>query len=546
QNLQITNSDGALFKLDEFSRIIYSYGLSNISRLNQRKQIEVTFRFESEINDSKSMLEAARDEVTELIASINKPEDIALEVVHDESELNEFYFLMGIAFVLIFMILASVFESLLTPVVMMFTIPLAAVGSFWALILTGNSLFNANSLTGFLILLGVVVNNGIILIDYTNILRRRGWRRTRALMTAGMARVRPILITAITTIVAMFPLAMGKTEYVSKIGASFAITVIGGLAFSTIFTLVFIPTVYSALETALEWLRQLSRKLKVIQIFVFAAVCLLIYTGIDSLLWQFGWLFISLIAIPGFTWFITTSLKQARTDFLDSKEPLTINIRNIVKIYDDYSRFIKEWKKGEQIQKRIGTAKTFSSIKDFNQFTWQLPLLTFMIYFVYFYIDSHTWLFLLSVMIYLYVLFIFKPVVGFLKQYAVKEGKAFYSLIAGMAAGTLLWGFPLFSIRVFHGSGFRTEMSVFIFLCWYLILIVYTTSNKLHREKINIMRLTGRFADVRKQFYRSIGRIPVIGKKKNPFLALEGASFNIETGMFGLLGPNGAGKTTIM
>ncbi|MCK5344113.1 MAG: efflux RND transporter permease subunit, partial [Candidatus Heimdallarchaeota archaeon] len=69
QNLQITNSDGGLFKLDEFSRIIYSYGLSNISRLNQRKQIEVTFRFESEINDSKSMLEAARDEVTELIAS---------------------------------------------------------------------------------------------------------------------------------------------------------------------------------------------------------------------------------------------------------------------------------------------------------------------------------------------------------------------------------------------------------------------------------------------------------------------------------------------
>ena len=195
---------------------------------------------------------------------------------------------------------------------------------------------------------------------------------------------------------------------------------------------------------------------------------------------------------------------------------------------------------------RSGAAKTFSSIKDFNQFTWQLHLLAFMIYFVYFYIDSHTWLFLLSVTVYLYVLFIFKPAVRFLKQYAVKAGKTFYSLIAGTAAGLLLWGFPLFSIRIFHGSGFRTEMLVFIFLCWYLVLIVYTTSNRLHREKINIMRLTGRFADIRKHFYRTIGMIPVIGKKKNPFMALDGASFNIETGMFGLLGPNGAGKTTIM
>ena len=86
------------------------------------------------------------------------------------------------------MILAAVFESLAIPVVLLFSIPLAALGSLIALILTGNSLLNANTLTGFLILLGVVVNNGIILIDYTNILRKRGYRRSRALMTAGVAR----------------------------------------------------------------------------------------------------------------------------------------------------------------------------------------------------------------------------------------------------------------------------------------------------------------------------------------------------------------------
>ena len=97
---------------------------------------------------------------------------------------------------------------------------------------------NANTLTGFLILLGVVVNNGIILIDYANILRKRGYRRNRALMTAGMSRIRPILITSITTIAAMLPLAMGDTEYAGAIGAPFAITVIGGLFFSAMLTLI--------------------------------------------------------------------------------------------------------------------------------------------------------------------------------------------------------------------------------------------------------------------------------------------------------------------
>ena len=132
------------------------------------------------------------------------------------------------------MILAAVFESLLNPFVIMFTIPLAAIGSLWAIIFTENSLLNANTLIGFLILLGIVVNNGIILIDYTRILRQNGFRRSRALITAGKARLRPILITAITTIVAMMPLAMGKVEYVTSIAAPFAITVIGaGICIAT-------------------------------------------------------------------------------------------------------------------------------------------------------------------------------------------------------------------------------------------------------------------------------------------------------------------------
>ena len=284
-NLDIPNSSGAHYDLGSISNIFYSYGLSGLKRLTQEKRIEISFSFESEVTDSKSYLEAARAEVEDIIAAINLPTGIAVEVVHDENEYQEYYFLIGAAFILIYMILASVFESLSTPLVMMFTIPLATIGSLGALILTGNSLFNANSIIGFLILLGVVVNNGIILIDYTRILRSQGFRTPRALMAAGRARVRPILITTITTIVAMIPLALGNTEYVSRIGAPFAITVIGGLAVSTLFTLVFIPTSYSALEGSLTWFRGLEKRLQFLQIFLIAGVLYLLWLYVDSTMW---------------------------------------------------------------------------------------------------------------------------------------------------------------------------------------------------------------------------------------------------------------------
>jgi multidrug efflux pump subunit AcrB len=276
QNLSVPAMSGISHDLSQLSRIIYASGIANITRVNQEKQIEVSYRFLQEVNDSKTFLKASREEVDDVIAALTIPAGVAMEVIHDETDLSEYYFLIGAAVLLIYMILASVFQSMSTPVVMMFSIPLAAIGSFWALILTGNSLLNANTLTGFLILLGVVVNNGIIFIDYTRILRRQGCRRSRALLMAGQARIRPILITAITTIVAMLPLALGKAEYVTQIGAPFAITVIGGLALSTLFTLVFIPTLYSGLESALAWIRDLSWKIKVLELILVLAGCWLI------------------------------------------------------------------------------------------------------------------------------------------------------------------------------------------------------------------------------------------------------------------------------
>ena len=249
-------------------------------------------------------------------------------MIQEKNQLKEFYVLIGIAFLLIYMILAAVFESFVIPFVLLFSIPLAALGSLAALILTGNSLLNASTLTGFLILLGIVVNNGIILIDYTNLLRKQGNRRSRALMAAGVARIRPILITAVTTVIAMLPLAMGQAEYVSIIGASFAVTVIGGLTLSTLLTLIFIPTFYSGLENAIGWFKSLDIRIRLAQLAIFALIIFLIYTNIDKFLWQLITGLLTLIVIPAATWFLMNSLRKARETVIPADENIRIRVQS--------------------------------------------------------------------------------------------------------------------------------------------------------------------------------------------------------------------------
>ena len=410
------------------------------------------------------MLDAAREEIDDLVANIELPPGIAVEVVHEETELDEFYFLITAAFILIYMILASVFESLSAPFVIMFTIPLATVGSFWAIILTGNSILNPITLIGFIILFGLVVNNGIILIDYTRILRKQGYSISRALMTAGQARVRPILITTITTIVAMIPLAMGQAEYIAQIGAPFAITVIGGLSLSTLFTLVFIPTVYSGLEVALKWMSVVNWKIKVLWAILFLAGVYMIFENVFSFVWRLACLIGLLGLIPMVTYFIMESLRQAREDIISLDEALHIKIKHVVKIYDDYSRFIREWKKGKAIREKAGLTKDYKSWKDFDIFLWQLPLLVFLIYFVYFYLRSSFWIFMITHVVYFYGFFFWKPISSLLNIQFEKSKKSIYQKIDKWFLSIFFWGFPLLNLVIYYLRWENITILIFIAL----------------------------------------------------------------------------------
>ena len=543
RELDIYDTNRVPHPLENLSQVVFSSGKSRIQRVNKEKLVEVTFAFDSEINDDKTMLAEAREEVEALVANIPLPDGVAVEIEHDESDLSEFYFLIGAAFILIYMILASVFESLLTPVVMMFTIPLAAIGAFWALIITGKSLLNANSMVGLLILLGVVVNNGIILIDYTRTLRLKGYRRERALLAAGLTRVRPILITAITTIVGMLPLAMGNTEQLSQLGAPFAITVIGGLSLSTLFTLVFIPTVYSGLDTSREWIMSRDWRIRIMMAVSVAALIWLIQVNIGSLLWRWVLWTAAVCAVPALTWFVLSSLRRARADIVGHDERIVIHIRRIVKRYDDFSRFVREWRRNERMVANGGESAETTGLYHFR---WQLPILAFLIYFNFMYLESSFWNIVLSPLIYLFLVMMLSPLWPVLKSRGTSRLSKIRSRLADVLHALIVWLVPVAMLMFWHGKGLKMTMLVFAGLIWYAAVLVYTTSSRLHRLKTNIYRLTGRFTVLRGWYYRLVMVIPVIGRRRKPFSALNGVSLEITSGMFGLLGPNGAGKTTIM
>jgi Cation/multidrug efflux pump len=546
RKLTVRGTQGAEFELENISKFNFTDGLSTIKRTNQEKQLVVSYQFIDEVNDDKDLLTAARVEIDEIIGGMTLPSGLAVEIVHEENSLGEFGFLFLMAFILIFMILASVFESFNMPIVMMFSIPMAAIGSLVALILTGTSLMNANVFTGLIILLGIVVNNGIILIDYSNVLRKRGYRQSRALMMAGLARIRPILITAITTIIALMPLALGRAEYVTQIGVPFAITVIGGLSLSTILTLVFIPTLYTGLQTSLNWMRNQQVWIKVIQFGIWIAGAYFIYTEVDSKIWQIIDLLVLLLSVPACIYFIQASLRKANEELIAADDELQIQIRNLVKIYDWDGRFMREWKSGLRVRERLGLKHSYTRLRDFLTLIWQLPLIAFMIYFIYFHLQSKYWLVLLSINFQIMLLYFMAPIMEY-KKHIVEKGKSKLGrIVINLFHKFIYWIFPLVVLAYFNSKFELIGLTIPVAVLWYFALLIKKTSNKIYREKININRLTGRFKGIRKFFYRFVLIIPIIGKQKVPFKAVKSVSFDIGNGMFGLLGPNGAGKSTLM
>jgi HAE1 family hydrophobic/amphiphilic exporter-1 len=168
---------------------------------------------------------------------------------------QEFYFNLLLALFMVYFVMASLFESLAHPFAIMTSLPFAMVGVAWTLYLTGTPL-NLMAMIGLMVLLGIVVNNGIVMLDHVNNLRRRGLPRSRAILLGCRERFRPILMTACTTIVGLIPLAMGTSGIFELRYFPLARTVMGGLAASTILTLLVLPTYYTLFDDLAVWLKR--------------------------------------------------------------------------------------------------------------------------------------------------------------------------------------------------------------------------------------------------------------------------------------------------
>jgi HAE1 family hydrophobic/amphiphilic exporter-1 len=217
-----------------------------LERKYQQRIIHVT------ANTSGRDLGSIAWEIEKRISQLKIPEEFSVTLKGARLEQQEafrmLFFALILAIVLVYMVLASQFASLLHPFLIMFSVPLGFIGVIWALYFTGNTL-SVVSFIGIIMMVGIVVSNAIILIDYINRVRKEeGAELKDAIVRGGRIRLRPILMTSLTTICGLIPMALGLGEG-AEANASLAIAVIGGLSVSTVLTLVFVPTLYFTAES---------------------------------------------------------------------------------------------------------------------------------------------------------------------------------------------------------------------------------------------------------------------------------------------------------
>jgi len=254
----IINAGSVSVPLSELAQINIEKSPKEITRNNQ---VRTSYVY-AMVNDNAAFDMVAR-EVAASLDDMTLPVDYRTVITGQElkrkESLSNLSFALVLSIILVYMVLASQFESLLHPFVIILTIPLAVVGSIWTFYAIGIPL-NMMAYIGIIMLVGIAVNDSIILIDRINQLKEDGMSRYDAIIAAGAQRIRPILMTSITTILALLPLTFGFGESAS-LRSPMALAVIGGLVTSTILTLVVIPTVYWALDSVKDYLRKENKTL---------------------------------------------------------------------------------------------------------------------------------------------------------------------------------------------------------------------------------------------------------------------------------------------
>ncbi len=240
ENILIYNAQGKAVRLSEVAKVVEREAPPSIKRQDRERVVKVSATLYG------TTLDVAATSIQSVIDKMDIPTEIGTKIGGSMEDQQESFSDMGMLLVLILMlvyiVMAAQFESLRYPFIIMFSIPFAFVGFILSLFITGETI-NLMSLIGAIMLVGIVVKNGIVLVDYINLNRERGMGISQAVILGGKSRLRPVLMTSMTTILGMVPMSLGIGEG-SELWQPMGIAIVGGLTVSTLVTLVIIPTVY--------------------------------------------------------------------------------------------------------------------------------------------------------------------------------------------------------------------------------------------------------------------------------------------------------------
>lgn len=257
--LPLLSSNGSIVQLGQVATVVSSTAPTVISHYDRERSVTIN------ASASGRLVGDVQTDVQNRLAKVPLPSGYSItyggQAQMGASAFSDIFKALGIGVVLIYLLMAMLFGSLTLPLAVLMSLPLAVVGALGAMAITGTP-FTLFSLLGFAVLLGLVGKNAILLVDYTDTLRRRGYSRTEALLEAGPTRLRPIIMTTMSIVVALAPLVLGF-EAGSELLKAAAVVLIGGLVTSTLLTLVFVPAMYTVFDDSQEFvLRRLRRVVK--------------------------------------------------------------------------------------------------------------------------------------------------------------------------------------------------------------------------------------------------------------------------------------------
>ena len=251
KNIILTTTGGQQVLLGNVASVEKASAPVQIDRKYQQRLVEVTS------NVTGRDLGSVAADIRAKIDKIDIPQGFEVKLGGNVEQQHKAFFdlllAFGLAILLVYVVMASQFQSLIDPFIIMFTVPLGIIGVFWTLFMTGTTL-SVTSFQGIIVMVGIVVSNGILLVDYTNHLRMRGVALHEAIVKAGVTRLKPILMTSLATVLGLIPMALGIGGESTQ--APLAVAVIGGLTVSTALTLFFIPVLYTIFEEKFK--RELS------------------------------------------------------------------------------------------------------------------------------------------------------------------------------------------------------------------------------------------------------------------------------------------------